>query len=99
MNLNDAWCNTCLFTRLSLLEKDSDRTAYTETRRSFAMSVQVKTTDCFRQAWKQLTPQMQRIVKNKIDLLEENSGHPSLNAHRLRQAQADIWVCYISNSM
>lgn len=63
------------------------------------MSVKVRMTGNFRQAWKQLTPQMRRIVKNKIDLLVENTGHPSLNTHRIRQAREDIWVCYISNSM
>ncbi len=63
------------------------------------MSVKVRMTVNFRQAWKRLTPQMQRIVRNKIDLLVENPSHPSLNAHRLRQVREAIWVCYISNSM
>jgi len=64
-----------------------------------AMSVKVREAVNFRQAWKYLTPQLRRIVRNKIDLLAENPGHPSLNAHRLRQVREDIWVCYISNSM
>ena len=56
----------------------------------------IRTAD-FRQAWEQLTPQMQRIVDNKIRRLGENPAHPSLKAHRLRQVRtADVWVCYIT---
>lgn len=62
------------------------------------MKIQVVTTNKFQRAWKRLTPQMQRIVMNKIDWLVENPGHPSLNAHRLRQINQNIWICYISTS-
>lgn len=61
------------------------------------MKARMIRTEDFRRAWEQLTPQMRRIVDNKIRLLAEDPAHPSLNSHRLRQARAaDIWVCYIS---
>jgi mRNA-degrading endonuclease RelE of RelBE toxin-antitoxin system len=51
----------------------------------------------FLDAYKRLTPQVQKIVDNKIDQLASNPYHPSLQAHRLHQAKADnIWICYIS---
>jgi addiction module RelE/StbE family toxin len=63
------------------------------------MRIEIIMTSDFQRAWRQLTPQMQRIVKNKISRLVENPGHPSLHTHRLRQTREDIWVCYVSNSM
>ncbi len=63
------------------------------------MRVKVVTTDDFRYAWNRLTPQMQRIIKNKINRLAENRGHPSLHVHRLRKVREDIWVCYITINM
>ena len=61
------------------------------------MKSRIIRTEDFRRAWAELTPQMQRIVDNKIRLLAVDPAHPSLNAHRIRQARAaNVWVCYVS---
>lgn len=54
-------------------------------------------TRSFRDAYKRLPERVQKMVDSTIDLLASNPYHPSLQAHRLRQAKADnIWSCYIS---
>jgi addiction module RelE/StbE family toxin len=63
------------------------------------MRIKIVMSSDFQRGWRQLSPQMQKIVKSKISRLVENPGHPSLNTHRVRQTREDIWVCYISNSM
>lgn len=49
----------------------------------------------FHLAFQQLHPQKREIVKRKVDLLLDNPRHRSLNVHRLRQANRQIWDCYI----
>jgi mRNA-degrading endonuclease YafQ of YafQ-DinJ toxin-antitoxin module len=55
--------------------------------------------DAFEQTFSRLPFPMRDIVKRKIRLLSENPGHPSLNTHRLHNVKANIWDCYISESM
>jgi mRNA-degrading endonuclease YafQ of YafQ-DinJ toxin-antitoxin module len=63
------------------------------------MIADVLMSDTFEQSFSRLSLPMRDIVKRKIRLLAENPGHPSLNTHRLRSAKANIWDCYISESM
>ncbi len=61
------------------------------------MQARVIETPSFQQAYRQLSPRIQKIVDNKIEQLLKNQAHPSLQAHRLRQARAKgVWICYIS---
>lgn len=61
------------------------------------MQSQIITMQSFQKAYKQLAPRTRKIVDNKIQHLAQNPAHPSLQAHRLRQAKAEsIWECYIS---
>lgn len=54
--------------------------------------------DLYRETLEQLTIQMQRIVAQKVRLLTEHPGHPSLKTHRVRRSK-NLWICYISVSM
>lgn len=63
------------------------------------MIADVLMSDTFEQSFSRLPLSMRDIVKRKIRLLSENPGHPSLNTHRLHSAKANIWDCYISESM
>ena len=61
------------------------------------MSATIVFTKRFRQAWKQLPFHTRKIVQNKIRQLAENPMYPSLQSHRLRQANTEnMWVAYIS---
>ncbi len=62
------------------------------------MKSEIMATADFKRAWRQLTPQMRKIVSNKIGLLTMNPGHPSLHVHRLWRARSDIRTCYITNT-
>lgn len=53
----------------------------------------------FEMVFQQLQPQKREIVRRKIDYLAANAAHSSLNAHRLKQADGDIWDCYIDQGM
>src|SRR5712692_11977999 len=53
----------------------------------------------FEQALNRLTLSMHENVFRKLHLLAENPGHPSLNTHRLQSAKANIWDCYITQSV
>jgi mRNA interferase RelE/StbE len=59
---------------------------------------QVTPTNKFIRDWKTLSPQMQRLVKTKVELLSNNPRHPSLKVHRLRRLRGLVWECYISNT-
>lgn len=63
------------------------------------MIADVLMSDAFEQSFSRLPFPMRDIVKRKIRLLSENPGHPSLNSHRLHNVKANIWDCYISESM
>jgi len=63
------------------------------------MIVAILMSDTFEQSFSRLTTSMRDIIKRKIHLLAENPSHPSLNSHRLHSAKANIWDCYISESM
>ncbi len=60
--------------------------------------IQVTPTNKFIRDWHTLTPQMQRLVKTKVELLTANPRHPSLKVHRLRRLKGLVWECYISNT-
>src|SRR5947209_20333225 len=63
------------------------------------MIADVLMSDTFEQSFSRLPLPMRDIVKRKIRLLSENPGHPSLNTHRLHKVKANIWDCYVSESM
>ena len=63
------------------------------------MIADVLMSDAFEQSFSRLPFPMRDIVKRKIRLLSENPGHPSLNTHRLHNVKANIWDCYISESV
>jgi superfamily I DNA/RNA helicase/mRNA-degrading endonuclease YafQ of YafQ-DinJ toxin-antitoxin module len=63
------------------------------------MILAVLMSDTFEQSFSRLIPSMRDIIRRKIHLLAENPSHPSLNTHRLHSAKANIWDCYISESM
>lgn len=55
------------------------------------------TTESFQKSYRRLPPHMKKIVDTKIRRLLDNHTHPSLQAHRLRRANADnVWICYIT---
>lgn len=62
---------------------------------------EAQTTKNFREAFDNLQPQKQRIVREKISLLATNPRHPSLNVHRVHRAKTtlSIWECYIDHGM
>jgi superfamily I DNA/RNA helicase/mRNA-degrading endonuclease YafQ of YafQ-DinJ toxin-antitoxin module len=63
------------------------------------MLIDVLTSDSFDQSLSRLPLPMRETVRRKIHLLAENPGHPSLNTHRLHNVKANIWDCYVSESM
>ena len=63
------------------------------------MIVDFLMSEAFEQALNRLTLSMHENVFRKLHLLAENPGHPSLNTHRLQSAKANIWDCYITQSV
>jgi len=63
------------------------------------MLVDILTTDTFEHGLSQLSPGMRETAIRKIRLLAENPAHPSLKTHRLKTVKANIWDCYITESM
>lgn len=58
------------------------------------IQIKVVATQGFQHAYRHLPFRMQRIVDSKIEQLANNAAHPSLQAHRLRQAEAEnVWSC------
>ena len=49
----------------------------------------------FDKAFRQLQPQKQKIVRQKIDFLRVNPKYPSLNVHQLSRLGKDIWEMYL----
>jgi nucleoside phosphorylase/mRNA-degrading endonuclease RelE of RelBE toxin-antitoxin system len=52
-------------------------------------------TEEFLQVWRNLPPQKQQIVRQKVGLLITNPRHHSLKAHRLKRADGELWECYL----
>ncbi len=59
----------------------------------------IRVTQDFETAFRSLPVQKQSIIKRKVEYLAENPYHPSLNAHRVKQADGQIWECYIDQGM
>ena len=55
----------------------------------------IRVTQDFDVAFHSLPAQKQEIIKRKVQYLARNPYHPSLNAHRVKQADGQIWECYI----
>src|SRR5258707_5531156 len=55
----------------------------------------IRVTQDFDTTFRQLPVQKQEIIKRKVKYLIQNPQHPSLNAHRVKQADGQIWECYI----
>jgi len=47
---------------------------------------EVEWTETFEKAYKKLSPEMKKKIKNKIDLLAKNPAHPSLRSKPIRGA-------------
>lgn len=59
----------------------------------------IRVTQDFDTAFHSLPAQKQEIVRRKVEYLVQNPYHPSLKAHRVRQADGQIWECYIDQGM
>ena len=59
----------------------------------------IRVTQDFDTAFRPLPAQKQEIIKRKVEYLAQNPYHPSLNAHRVKQADGQIWECYIDQGM
>lgn len=62
------------------------------------LKMRVVFTHKYRQAYRQLSHQMQKIVDGKIDQLRTNPAHPSLQVHRHRRVRS-VWICYINRGI
>ncbi len=63
------------------------------------VSVEILMTQDFDLAFRQLQPQKREIVRRKIDYLLRDPSYSSLNAHRVKGADGQIWECYIDQGM
>ncbi|HEX7733703.1 MAG TPA: 3'-5' exonuclease [Ktedonobacteraceae bacterium] len=59
----------------------------------------IRVTQDFDTAFRSLPAQKQAIIKRKVEYLAQNPQHPSLNVHRVKQADGQIWECYIDQGM
>lgn len=59
----------------------------------------IRVTQDFDNAFRSLPEQKQEIVRRKVEYLARNPYHPSLKAHRVKQADGQIWECYIDQGM
>ncbi len=60
---------------------------------------EIRVTQDFDTAFRSLSKQKQGIVKRKVEYLAENPYYPALKAHRVKQADGQIWECYIDRGM
>lgn len=63
------------------------------------MSGDIRVTQDFEMAFRSLSAQKQEIVRRKVEYLAKDAHHPSLKAHRVKQADGQIWECYIDQGM
>src|SRR5579883_1761937 len=59
----------------------------------------IRVTQDFDTAFRSLLKKKQEIIKRKVFYLAGNPFHPSLNAHRVKQADGQIWECYVDQGM